>query len=517
MRISPIILVAALACAPASRHISTPALAPPPFSELPAPARTAWLDAAIREQEGDYAGAVSSLARARAFDPDSPWLRLKQAEIAVTVQDLASADILLAEVEAAHPEIPQLWVLKGRVQLQRQDVEGAAASGSRALALAPQDEGAWRLRLAAASAAGQSALEGAISAWRAVPLDNPAELGARGLGLASYDPGLALDDLGAAFALGSADDAVILGLAEAGVRSHRLRSALDWLARRPDAEGLAVAHARVRLGAAARDPWVELAGLRTLEAVAAAEDPGGVDALTLRGRLALDLAAIAGPGGEGRGCALLLYKNREKLPFSLVFDVLLSQGLIAEAAALLKQGGDEGALALSSARLLDAQGDRNNAYKTLSKAWKATPTPALALAFAHAATRHGAAQVAVDALGPLVASAADPELQPALLAALARAREANGEADLAAASWEALLRLDPHHPDALLASARAIARSPAGPARALPRVEEALEARPSSAEVWTLYAELLDATGDAAKADFARDNAARFAQLRRLP
>ena len=521
-----IILGGLLGCAPASRRISAPTLAAPATSELPAPARTAWLDAAIREAGGDLSGAYTSLSRARAFDPDSPWLRLEQAELAIRVEDLGVAEGLLAEVERAHPEIPRLWVLKGRVQLQRQDVEGANASALRALELAPADEGAWRLRLEVAAA--QGALDAAIAAWRAVPLQGPAALGARGLGLAPHDPARALDDLGAAFALGSADDAVVIGLVDAGLRAGRLRSAMAWLARRPDAEGQAVAHARARLGQVAGDPELELRGLIALHAQAASEDPGGEAALTLLGRGALARYRLGAPAAALRAPADAVFAGRAGLPTGLVFDVQLVAGRLDAAATLLSERRARGQADLAlEARLADLKGVPMRADLLLGHAWASLegaslpPSPEerarLALAIAEHALRSSSPSESPRLLAPLVAGEVDPALRPALLLALARAYEANVQPDLARATWEALLRLDPHQPDALLASARAMAASAAGPARALPRVEAALEAGPCSVEAWALAAELFDATGDAAQAAIARDNAARYAKFRRLP
>lgn len=511
----PLLII--LACSPASRRITAPPVQVQPRSEVPAPARTAVLDAAIRREQGDLMGAVTSLARARAFDPDSPWLRLRQAEIAVAVGDLESADVLLAEVEASQPEIAELWVYRGRVLLKRGDAAAAGASAARALAIRPQDAEAWSLRL---DAAGREGAAEVARAWRQIPLTRPEDLGARGLALMSVDPSLALDDLGAAFARGSVDARVISGLAEAGVRSHRLRSALGWLDRRPDAEGLTLGYARVKLGEAAGDPWVELDGLITVQAWRSTVHGSAEDALVWRARVGLQRYILGAPAKTLRGLAAELVPLWDQLPPDLVFDVLLAAGSTEPLERFLNlqraATGDEGLTAQRRARVLASRGDWSGVKRTLSEAWSKNPTPLVGVAWASELVRRGQAEEAVSVLAPLVA-ANDPQHREALLAGLAEAREANGQPDLAAASWEALLQADPHHPQALLASARALARSPAGPARAIPRVEQALESRPSMPEAWSLYAELLDAAGAAEQAAFARDNAARYASLRRLP
>lgn len=521
----PLLII--LACSPASRRITAPPVQVQPRSEVPAPARTAYLDATIRREQGDLVGAVTSLARARAFDPDSPWLRLEQAEIAVAVGDLASADVLLSEVELSHPDIAALWRLKGQVQLRRADGAGARASAARGLALAPADPELRRLDLSAARQVGPSALTEAVAAWRAVPLVTPEALGARGLGLLPYDPSAALDDLGPAFALGSSDEAVVTGLVQAGLSSSRLLTATRWLERRPDAEGLAVARARARLGAAAEDAELRLRGLRTIYAQAVAEDPAGTNALKALAEIVLVRYRLGEAPASLRAPAAVIYARRADLDVWSVFYVQVAAGQLDKATTLLAERRRQGVpYELLEAKLARLKGARTGPLLSLDLQppidVKGTPPDYTLYSMrlqqvAVLELESGQPSEAIGWAKDALRWSEEPSFRRQVLVTLARAYDTDGQGDLALATWEAVLREWPTDPGALLAMARRISRTAAGPARALPMVEDALEGGPCVPEAWALYAELLEATGSRVEAEYAREQSARFGAWRRFP
>lgn len=248
-----------LACSPAVRRIPPPSLPAAPRSEVPEASRAAYLHAAVIREQGDLRLAQLALTRARALDPRSPWLGLEAARLALAGGDAAAADALLVRLLGTEAEVEAL-ALRAAVARAQGDLVRAELVITEAMTRSPERWELWAERLALLGAAGREAEARAlVAAWARRPLVGGAGLAARGRArLAAGDAAGAVDDLGAALALG--EPALAEALVEAARASGRLGAALGWLGR---AEGAGVEEATLALARLAGDLPLEI---ETLEA-----------------------------------------------------------------------------------------------------------------------------------------------------------------------------------------------------------------------------------------------------------
>lgn len=230
------LLVLLLACGPAVRRIPPPSLPPAPRAAQPAGARSAWLVAAILREQGDLEGAAVALKRAVELDPDDPWLTLESARIDLARGRLAQADVSLAGLLGG-PAGDEASVLRAAIAGLRGDAVQTEVLLTEAMTRDPDRWELWQNRLALLIEQGRDVeARNLVSAWSQRPLRGAQALSARGIArLQTGDPAGAVNDLGAAVALGASDEQTLYGLVRAARSSGHEAVALSWLARDPDA------------------------------------------------------------------------------------------------------------------------------------------------------------------------------------------------------------------------------------------------------------------------------------------
>lgn len=335
MTLLPLLL---LACAPSLR-IPPPVVPPPLRSEVPEAARAAYLHAAVLREQGELEQAQIALARARTLDPDSPWLTLEAARLQLARGDLEAADRALASLIPGPAETDAL-ALRAVVARLRGDVVRSEVLVTEAMTRDPSREALWmdRMALLLGSAGREAEARSLALAWAKGPARSVDALLARAQSrMMAGDAAGALDDLGAALALGDRERAPGL-LVEAARASGRLGSALGWLAR-AEPQDLGLLQTTLLLARAAGDGLLEV---ETLRAMLAMDPADGAHWATLSALLAVQ--------GDARGAKTAAAKARAlgvKVAPAVSRGAPDASALVGEGRALLASGQPEQALALA--------------------------------------------------------------------------------------------------------------------------------------------------------------------------
>ncbi len=346
-----------LACTPALR-IPPPVVAPAPRSEVPEAARVAYLHAAVIREQGDPERALLALSRARALDPDDPWLALEAARLQLAQGRLAEADLTLRSLIPGPAEVDAL-ALRGVAARLRGEPVAAEVLLTEAMTRAPEREELWRERMGLLLAVGgrDAEVQALARSWADGPARSAVALQERGRArLLAGDAVGAVDDLGAAVVLGERTFSPTL-LTVAARESGRLGSALGWLERveldEPD-----LLKARLRLARLAGDLIRERA---CLEALLVLEPRDGERLAELAGLLALQGEARAAKQARARAAALGV-----KVAPAVVRGAPDVSGLLAEAAARLQALRPEEALPIAL-EAVDRAPASEAAWRTLAR------------------------------------------------------------------------------------------------------------------------------------------------------
>lgn len=216
-------------CVPASHLIKPPhssAVVTNAPLATPSRARFQYLAAQMELARGDTAAAAAALDVAALHDPDSPWIELARADVALAAHDSASE---LAHAQAASSLAPTNGLALARVGeiLAAQGERSTAEEVLRNAVDHGADDRAWSVltRLLVSRAAPDAA--SMVARWAARPAGDGAAVRERGEArVRTGDDSGAVDDLG--LALGDApDDARLLDeYVGAASRARRFRTAL---------------------------------------------------------------------------------------------------------------------------------------------------------------------------------------------------------------------------------------------------------------------------------------------------
>lgn len=452
------LILLALGCGSPAAMVHRPANATAAVSQgVPARARYQYVLARMHLEAGAFAEARAALDVAALHDPNSAWIELARADVAVAEGDLGAEQRSLRAARAILPRDPEVAGRLGLALVRSGDAAEAEEPLRAALAEGAGDE-IWAALASLLVRRDAPDARAIVSAWSARPLDDPGLRRERArLRLITGDPAGAVDDGGAALIAMPQDARLIEEFVTAVRLSARYRFGLSRLetAHRlaPGSEDLLLR--TWHLAVEARDP------LRAGEAVAALDQlQGGRDA-QLMVWLADARSALGDADGALRAldAAALRTPPATDLPFHRA-RVMRAVGRSAEALRALR-------VPATGVQRLEAEALRARLLLDLGRGAEARRAIETALVY-------------------------DPD-DYTLLGALVAACAATGDRASMLAAIDRMATLSP----GARARDRARALSSVG------SVEEALavlEAGAGEAETWVLGGQILSAHGRAADA-----------------